>query len=150
MSLMENFQRNISYTIVRKDDYIVMSATMEDAVHDMELKVVVEPETLLITSASVTFHKSPTPDCSNTATRLDLICGITIGKGLEWKLKRALGCRNGCGNLLNLLQGLLPLALNYRASAGIGDRAASLDAIHQQLLGTCAGYPFPPADDKEL
>ena len=45
--------------------------------------------------------------------------------------------------VLNLLQGLLPLALNYRAGAGVNDEREMLDAIHEQLLGTCAGYAAP-------
>jgi hypothetical protein len=51
-----------------------------------------------------------------------------------------LGGGVGCGNLRNLLLGLLPLAINVKASAGFRDEQDMLDAIHEQLRGTCAGY----------
>jgi hypothetical protein len=51
-----------------------------------------------------------------------------------------LGGSEGCGNLRNLLLGLLPLALNVKAAAGFSDEQEMLDAIHEQLRGTCAGY----------
>lgn len=141
LNAMEDFHRNISYRVLKlHDGHIALSATMEDEFHDIELKILVEEETLVIRSATIDIRKSPTSDCRNAIARMELLSGVTIGKGLEWKLKKAFGCRNGCGNVLNLLQGLLPLALNYRASAGISDEREMLDAIHEQLLGTCAGY----------
>jgi len=40
-----------------------------------------------------------------------------------------------------MLAGLLPLAINLHACAGLADEEAALTAIHDRLLGTCAGYP---------
>ena len=144
LNAMEDFHRNISHRVLKQQDgHIALSATMEDKFHDIELKILVEENTLVIRSASIVFRKSPTPACRNIEARMEMLSGVTIGKGIEWKLKKALGCRNGCGNVLNLLQGLLPLALNYRAGAGVNDEREMLDAIHEQLLGTCAGYAAP-------
>jgi hypothetical protein len=56
---------------------------------------------------------------------------------------KALGGVTGCGNMRNLLLGLLPLALNLKAAAGIQDERVMLDTIHGQLLGACAGYANP-------
>lgn len=36
-----------------------------------------------------------------------------------------------------------PLALNVRACAGIMDEREMLDAIQEELRGTCAGYAGP-------
>jgi hypothetical protein len=38
---------------------------------------------------------------------------------------------------------LLPLALNLQAGAGIENEQEVVDAIHEKLLGTCAGYVRP-------
>jgi len=52
-----------------------------------------------------------------------------------------------CGNIRNLLLGLLPLALNVRVSAGFTDEREMLDTIHEKLRGTCAGYASEPGHD---
>ena len=95
------------------------------------------------------FHKAPTKDCRNVAARLEQLIGFTIGKGLNRKLVEVLGGGEGCGNVRTMLLGLLPLALNVRASAGFRREQEMLDAIHEQLRGTCAGYAESPEGSEE-
>ena len=141
LNSMEDFQRDISYRLLKRDDgQLDLIATLRDSFHDIEIKVVVEGESLLITAVQAAFHKSPTVVCGNVSERLQRLVGFTIGKGLNRKLMEVLGGEEGCGNLRNLLLGLLPLAINVKASSGIRDEQDMLDAIHEQLRGTCAGY----------
>lgn len=141
---MEDFQRDISYRLLKREDgHLALTATLRDCFHDIEMQILVDGETLAITSAQVDFRKSPSADCPNVSKRLAGLIGVIIGKGLNRKLMEVLGGGEGCGNLRNLLLGLLPLAMNVKASAGIRDEREMLDTIHEKLLGTCAGYANP-------
>ena len=146
---MEDFRRDISYRLLKKDDGTAcLTATLKDRFHDIVAEVVVEVDTLKILAAKADFHRSPTPDCGNVSSRMQGLVGFTIGRGLQRKLSEVLGGEEGCGNMRNLLMGLLPLALNLVAAAGITDEAQMMDAIHEKLVGTCAGYLTPPGRDK--
>ncbi|HEY6837303.1 MAG TPA: DUF2889 domain-containing protein [Geobacteraceae bacterium] len=145
LNSMEDFQRDISYRALKREDgQVSLTALLRDRFHDIEVRVVADLDTLTITAAGVDVRKSPTLDCRNVAERLDGLVGFTIGKGLNRKLMEVLGGGAGCGNIRNLLLGLLPLAMNVRASAGINDERDMLDTIHEKLLGTCTGYTTPP------
>jgi hypothetical protein len=150
LNTMEDFQRDVTYRVFRREDgAIVLTATLKDRFHDILVEIVVDGATLTITSARVDFHKSPTSDCRTVSARLELLNGFSIGKGLSRKLTEVLGGSEGCGNLRTLLIGLLPLALNVRASAGYRDEREMLDAIHEKLVGSCAGYVRPPDREKK-
>lgn len=139
---MEDFRRDISYRLfTRGDGRIVLTAALRDRYHDIVLEVLVHADTLVIEEVGVDFRKAPTPTCRSVADRLARLCGIGIGKGLSRTLMEALGGENGCGNLRNLLLGLLPLAINVNAAAGFDDEQAMLAGIREKLRGTCAGYP---------
>ena len=145
---MEDFQRDITYrTLKREDGQVSLTALLRDRFHDIRVEVVAEPETLTITAAGVDFRRSPTPDCGNVAARMERLVGFAIGRGLNRKLMEVFGGGEGCGNIRNLLLGLLPLALNVRASAGFTDEREMLDTIHEKLRGTCAGYASEPGHD---
>ena len=141
LNTMEDFQRDISYRVIKREDgTIALTATLRDRFHDILAEVVVDGETLSIISVRADFRRSPTGDCQNVSAGLNRLVGFAIGKGLSRKLTEVLGGGEGCGNLRNLFLGLLPLALNVRASAGFTDEGEMLDAIQEQLRGTCAGY----------
>ncbi|HJV35876.1 DUF2889 domain-containing protein [Geomonas sp.] len=144
LNTMEDFQRDISYKLLKRSDKeATLTALMRDRFHDVELNITVNPETMEILAAGVEFRKCPTTDCQNVHARLSGLVGFTIGKGLNKKIIEVMGGGEGCGNLRNLLLGLLPLALNLRAAAGIKDEREMLDTIHEQLRGSCAGYANP-------
>ena len=139
---MEDFQRDITHRIwVEEDGGIRLTGIIRDRYHDIRLEVLVDGEALVIRECKVVFEKAPSPYCGRVAPRLELLVGTRVGPGLSRKLTEALGGRSGCGNLRTLLSGLLPLALNVRACAGIEDEQEMLGAIHHHLQGTCAGYP---------
>jgi hypothetical protein len=141
---MEDFQRDISYRLLKQDDGTAkLTAFMKDRFHDVVAEVVVDVATLKILSAKADFHRSPTSDCGNVSARMQGLVGFVIGKGLQRKLAEVLGGGEGCGNMRNLLLGLLPLALNLKAAAGISNEQEMMDAIHDKLIGTCAGYLSP-------
>ncbi|GFO64989.1 DUF2889 domain-containing protein [Geomonas paludis] len=145
LNSMEDFQRDISYRVLKQaDGTALLTATMKDRFHDVLLEVRVEVATMKIISAEADFRKSPTPDCRNVSARMAALNGFVIGRGLQRKVSEALGGATGCGNMRNLLMGLLPLALNLGAAAGITDEAQMLDAINEKLVGTCAGYVATP------
>jgi hypothetical protein len=150
LNSMENFRRDISYRVLKREDgTIALSANLRDRFHDIEAEVIADGESLTIISARAEFHRSPTGDCRNVSARVGRLVGFPIGKGLNRKLMDTLGGSEGCGNMRNLLMGLLPLALNVRASTGILDEQEMLDSIHEQLRGSCAGYPDTgPGQDK--
>lgn len=144
LNAMEDFRRDISHhVLLREDGTILLTATLKDRFHDILMEVVVETETLTVRSADVDFRKAPSPDCPNVQARLGTLAGLVIGKGLNRKLMELLGGGEGCGNLRSLLLGLLPLALNVKAAVGSTDEQEMLDKIHNQLVGTCAGYVTP-------
>ena len=142
---MEDFQREISYRVLKQQHgSAVLTAKLRDRYHDIAVRVVVEVTTLKIISAQADFLKSPTTDCGNVSARLAGLTGFVIGRGLQRKLAEVLSGAEGCGNMRSLLLGLLPLALNLNAAAGVSGEQELLDAIHEKLVGTCAGYPAPP------
>ena len=144
LNSMEDFQRDICYRLLKQENgNALLTATLRDRFHDILVEVEVDADTMAIVSASVDFRKAPTADCCRVSARLDGLVGFTIGRGLQKKLTELLGGGEGCGNLRNLLLGLLPLALNLKASAGISDEREMLDTIHEQLRGTCTGYRNP-------
>lgn len=150
LNTMEDFQRDITYRVFKREDgAIALTATLKDRFHDILVEIVVDGATLTISSARAEFRKSPTSDCRTISARLEQLNGFSIGKGLSRKLTEVLGGGEGCGNMRTLLLGLLPLALNVRASAGYLDEREMLDGIHEQLVGTCAGYVRPPNREKE-
>ncbi len=143
LNTMEDFRRDIRYgVLVREDESIELTAWMRDRFHDVELRVVADGATLAIREAGVEFRKAPSPHCGGVARRLESLHGAVIGRGLGRLLTEALGGPEGCGNLRTMLMGLLPLALNVQASAGIVDEEEMLDTIHRHLQGTCGGYPL--------
>jgi len=138
---MEDFKREISHQVkVQEDESILLTGTINDCFHDIEVNIVADGETLVITDSKVVFRKAPSRYCDQVQSRLALLTGVTIGKGLTRHLNAALGGDQGCGNLRTLLMGLLPLAMNAKASAGITEEDV-LDTIHHHLQGTCVGYP---------
>jgi len=144
LNSMEDFRRDISYRLLKRDDgTALLVATLQDRFHDIELEVVVDAASLEIGSVRAEFRKSPTVDCQKVSDRLAGLVGFAIGRGLQRKLMEVLGGGEGCGNLRNLLQGLLPLVLNLKAAAGITDEREMLDTIHDHLRGTCVGYGKP-------
>jgi len=141
---MEAFKRDVSYILSRQDSGTAkLTATLLDRYHDIQIDIMVDISSLTITDATVEFRRSPTPDCATVAARMAMLVGYTIGKGMTRKLLDLFGGGEGCGNMRNLLQGLLPLALNLKAAVGITDEQEMLDTIHNQLVGTCAGYVRP-------
>lgn len=145
---MQQFERNITYRLhTSENSQLVLTATLTDRFHDIALEVQVDPQTLTVQTASADFRKFPSGDCPNAAKALQKLPGLVIGKGMSRKLSEALGGIEGCGNLRNLLLGLLPLALNARAAAGCQNDEEALQLIHEQLLGTCAGYARPPCQN---
>ena len=141
LNSMEDFQRDISFRVsVRGDGAISLAGTLRDRFHDIEMQIVADRETLKITEALVTFRSAPSPYCELIEKRFSLLVGVVIGKGLSRSLNEVLGGGDGCGNLRTMLMGLLPLAINVKASAGIRDDEL-LNTIHHHLQGTCIGYP---------
>jgi hypothetical protein len=141
---MEDFQRTISYGVIAGDDgCMTLRSLLQDRFHDIEVNILVDLATLEIVDSRAEFRKAPTSDCINVRERLNLLNGFAIGRGLSRKLTEVFGGPQGCGNLRTMLAGLLPLALNLQACAGIEDEQEVLDAIHAKLIGTCAGYVRP-------
>ena len=141
LNSMEDFQRDIGYRVLKQQDgSIALTASLRDRFHDIVVEVVADGDSLTITSTRAEFHRAPTDDCRNVSVRLEQLIGFPIGKGLNRKLAEVLGGGKGCGNVRTMLLGLLPLAINVKASAGFEDEQEMLDAIEEQLRGTCAGY----------
>mgnify|MGYP001056954524 FL=1 len=142
LNSMEDFKRDIVYQVLlQEDESILLTGTMRDCFHDIEVEIVVDAESLVITGSRATFRKAPSQYCDRAEDRFALLKGVVIGKGLSRSLSAALGGCEGCGNLRTLLTGLLPLAMNVKASAGISDEKEMLGMIQHHLQGTCVGYP---------
>ncbi len=141
LNAMEDFKRDISYHVQRGDeDQIVLTAHLKDRFHDVRIEVRVDYESLKIHAARVNFVRCPSDDCPTVAWRMERLVGVTIGRGLNRTLQEIFGGGEGCGNLRVMLLGLLPLAMNVKASAGFGEEQEMLDAIRERLTGSCAGY----------
>jgi len=144
LNAMEDFRRSIDYRLLKQDDQTIrLTGTILDRFHDIEVVVLVAIATMTITDTTMVFRRAPTGDCNNVCRRIPQLVGLVIGPGMSRALQNVLGGIQGCGNVRNLLLGLLPLALNMRAAAGITDERCMLDTIHEELLGTCAGYANP-------
>ncbi len=148
LNAMEDFRRDVSYHLLRREEgTILLTATLNDRFHDIVLEVIVDTKSLTVNSASVRFKKAPSRACPHAAARLEQLAGVVIGPGLNRKLLELLGGVHGCGNLRTLLVGLLPLAMNVKAAAGISEEQELLDTIHNRLVGACAGYATPLVRD---
>lgn len=142
---MTEFERHITYRVHEEEnDRLILVAEMSDRFHDIALTVSVDLPTLTVRHAHAEFRRFPSPDCPHAAPALQRLSGLVIGKGLSKSVNAALGGSTGCGNLRTLLLGLLPLALNARASAGCETDDQVLRRVHEQLQGTCIGYARPP------
>ncbi len=139
---MQGFQRAITYDVWAADDGpMTLTARLNDRFHDIEVAIVVDIAGLEILDSRVDFRRTPTPHCSEAAGKCAQLHGFVIGRGLSRKLTEVFGGPEGCGNLRVMLAGLLPLAINLQACAKLDDEEAALAAIHDRLLGSCAGYP---------
>lgn len=141
LNSMEDFRRDISYHVYRSDDlHISLQARLMDRFHDIRMEVLVELDTLKISAAGVDFIRNPSFDCPSVAAKMECLIGFVIGRGLNRKLQDVFGGGDGCGNLRLMLQGLLPLAINVKASVGFDDEDEMLASISERLAGSCAGY----------
>lgn len=140
-NVFSDFQRDISFRVRSGDDVIILTATMKDVFHDIFLEVHVDPESLRIGSAMVNFLKHPADNCPEIERAMASLVGTVIGKGLTRTVLQLFGGSAGCGNLRTLLLGLLPLALNAKAAAGIDNEGEMLAQIRKKLTGSCIGYP---------
>ena len=138
---MEDFKRDLSYHVQRgSEGEILLSGSLTDRFHDIRMEVLVDFASLEIRTARVEFVRHPSVDCPTVAGRMERMVGFTIGRGLNRKLQETFGAGEGCGNLRLMLLGLLPLAMNVKAAAGIADEQEMLAAIRERLTGSCAGY----------
>ncbi|OHB30734.1 MAG: hypothetical protein A2X84_06640 [Desulfuromonadaceae bacterium GWC2_58_13] len=146
-NVMEQFQRSITYGVTAGEDgRMTLRSLLQDRFHDIEAIIIADIASLEIVDSRVEFRRAPTSDCPKAIERLELLNGFVIGPGLSRKLAEVFGGPTGCGNLRTMLAGLLPLALNLQAAAGLRDDEEAIAAIHEKLLGTCAGYPRPEED----
>ena len=139
---MQDFQRTIDYGVKASEGgRMTLTARLHDRFHDIAVEIVADIATLEILASRIDFHRAPTTHCLDAARKGAQLHGFVIGRGLSRKLTETFGGPEGCGNLRVMLAGLLPLAINLHACAGLADEEAALAAIHDRLLGTCAGYP---------
>ncbi|MDD2854145.1 MAG: DUF2889 domain-containing protein [Desulfuromonadaceae bacterium] len=94
-------------------------ATLNDRFHDVRIEVLVDYDSLMVGSAKVDFVRYPSSDCPGVTRRMKELEGFVIGRGLNRKLQEVFGGGEGCGNLRVMLQGVLPLAMNVKAAAGL-------------------------------
>ncbi len=137
-------QRDIRHTVsTGSNGVILLSATMRDPHHDMELHVTVSRE-LVIDGIELIWHKSPSPHCRDIVRQLKALEGTSIGHGIVRRVCDTLGGAAGCGNLRSILLGLLPLAINAHAAYGHSDEAEMRAAMDARMRGVCAGFPKEP------
>ncbi len=141
---MKVFQRDISFQVAKIDDQtVVVTNRIQDLYHDIWVEVSVDANTLVVKGIEAEYRKSPTPKCREMEAVLAKLVGLKIGPGFTNNLMQAVGGREGCNNVRNLLLSSLPLVMNVLAAAGIEDEQTRLDTIHQKLQGTCLGYSNP-------
>lgn len=140
-NVFDDFQRDICYRIKRCEGGVALTATMKDVFHDILLDVRVDLDSMVITAAMVNFLKHPTDYCPEIDRAMTALVGTVIGKGMTKRLVELFGGSEGCGNIRTMLMGLLPLALNAKAAAGINDQEEMLEKIRRELTGSCIGYP---------
>jgi Protein of unknown function (DUF2889) len=141
MNLMSDFRRNIELSLVdTAGNATLVTCVMTDKFHDIVLEVTVDNESLVIKEIGLDFRKAPMENCMESGVRLDLLTGVSIGKGLTRRLFEALGGSSGCPNLRNMLLCALPLVLNVRGAEGFSGVTEMMEGLHEQLRGTCAGY----------
>jgi len=137
-------QRNIRHTVsTEPNGEILLSATMKDPYHDMELHITVSRD-LLIESIKLIWRKSPSPHCQDIVSKLKTLEGTPIGHGIVRRVCDTLGGSSGCSNLRSILLGLLPLAINAHAAYGHADEAEMYTAMDAGMRGVCAGFPKEP------
>ena len=139
---LRKFHRDITHRVeTAEDGMIALSGTIRDVYHDILLKVSVNPDNMSIAQASADFRRCPTTNCPAASSRMKMLIGLTIGRGMSRQLSEIFGGPEGCGNLRTMLAGLLPLAVNAQAAAGAASEDEMMDRMHETMRGCCAGYP---------
>ena len=143
--MLDSFHRDISYHVSRGENgAISLLGTLRDRYHDIEIEVFVDGDSLRIVDVRLLLRAVPSPFCHRIEKRLEGLKGLEIARGVNRRLGEILGGGEGCGNLKSMLMGMLPLAINARAAAGLDDESRMLEVMHAQMKGTCAGFPETP------
>jgi hypothetical protein len=106
-------------------------------VHDMELRVTVRLDDLVITESDAVMHTFPHTECPGIVPAFRALAGLHVGRGYTRKVQEAFGGPRGCTHLEQLARSLGPVVIQ----AMMSKRTQSPSDAKPASPGT--GVPWP-------
>jgi len=86
-------------------------------VHDMELRIKVRMNDLVITSAVATMQRFPHAECTNIEPAFADLVGMQVGRGFSRAVQERFGGPRGCAHLTHLATIVAPVVIQSLTSA---------------------------------
>jgi hypothetical protein len=110
-------------------------------IHDMELRMKVDPSTFLVTAAKATMRAHPHVDCSDIEPAFEQLVGLSVMRGYNKKVQELLGRSRGCSHLEFLARAMGPVVIQGVTTrmAGAPGEAADPSEVRERvwLKDTC-------------
>jgi hypothetical protein len=151
---MELFHRKKDYRVLwdELENRLVVTVSMKDSFHDMEVEVVFQYPDLVIVSIQPLVNQTPYPICPTALVQISKCVGLQVKPGLAFLLERQIGGKEGCTHLTNLIldachisvQGLLAKKCmemgNPQQPYPPEEKIAFLEQHRLSVRNTCVAY----------
>ncbi len=140
---MTAFNRTKSCTVLELDEVLLEArGTFLDTVHEMNLTIRVEKETLTIVGAEAEMVRVPQPFCRDVQGREAKLMGIKIGAGTRRAVQEAVGDSHGCTHLAELALDVVRAVIqaDYKLYGRVLSQEELISKYAPHLAGTCSQW----------
>lgn len=132
----QTFHRTVSTEVYLTKEGALSLCKLHDNYHDMELAVLVDPETYIIKDIAVTMNRHPFESCPESYSSYKRLIGLRVmGGGVLHKVHQLIPRVDGCTHLYTALEASLRALFIGAGYEGIrGRTSATTRAEHQELL----------------
>ncbi|HOJ49431.1 MAG TPA: DUF2889 domain-containing protein [Spirochaetota bacterium] len=126
-----------------KDSNIIVESFLEDPVHFIRLKVIINFETRVIKDIETEFIRSPYEDiCPLTGNEYKKIIGLKIEEGFNKKVSEIIKLDKGCTHLTTLLREAADSFIQsiFYKTADTKEGKERRDLLKTMLKDTCLAY----------
>lgn len=101
---MEIFARETKVSVKEVNNYMQVTSSLKDRVHEIELVLAVAPGSMEIKAATARMIQVPYEVCTQALESLKLIIGLKIQTGINRQVAELIGGTKGCVHLNDLLK----------------------------------------------
>jgi hypothetical protein len=146
------FNRKKNVDINLKDGFITVTAHMSDNYHEMEVALDITIPDMIITDIRGRSIRIPHERCGDALRTLPRAVGLEIKKGLTQRMEEAIGGKDGCSHLTNLVMEACHASVQGQylyLKAGFGDlldemtpdeRTKWFLTARPQMIDSCVAY----------